>query len=256
MLRQLAANVRNARPRLAFRGAAGVGLWASSSTYEYVFGQTANGGKTVSAIDVAANGCDVNVGIKVDHDSNLWVACQADPTFQHGLVQEYTNGTLAGTYAEGCPSPSCSQWYSYGFDVAADSFNHVFAGLTYFQMTEGSTTTVSSGFEWWSSPSGVPALIALPTNDPVTTVYFFDVDSIGNIWFDYEGCTHDVRFRLGGDRVADDVADLHAGAGTGDDRLSRRRVRKQRRDRAQRHRPRVAHDLAVQTSLDAERNAL
>jgi hypothetical protein len=207
MLRELAA-VGQARPRVAFRGVAGLGLWASSSTYEYVFGQTASGGKTVSAVDVAANGCDVNVGIKVDHDSNLWVACQADPTFEHGLVQEYTNGTLAGTYAEGCPSKSCSQWYSYGFDVAADSFNHIFAGLTHFQMTKRGVTTAGSGFEWWpltstvSSKSAVPpksaapSLIALPINDPVTAVYFFDVDSIGNIWFDYEGCTTTCGFGL------------------------------------------------------------
>jgi len=196
ILRELAAIGRNARPRVAFRGAAGVGVWASSSTYEYIFGQSANGAKTLSAIDVAANGCGINVGIKVDHDSNLWVACQADPTFQHGLVQEYANGTLAGTYAEACPSPSCSLWYSYGFDVATDTFNHVFAGLTYFQMTEGTTTTVGSGFEWWSSPSVAPALIALPANNPVTAVYFFDVDSIGNIWFDYEGCTTTCGFGL------------------------------------------------------------
>jgi hypothetical protein len=196
MLRELEAIAHHARPRVAFHGATGVGLWASSSTYQYVFGQSATGGKTLSAIDVAANGCGINVGVKVDHDSNLWVACEADPTFAHGLVQEYTGGTLAGTYAEGCPSPSCTQWYSYGFDVATDSFNHIFAGLTYFQMTAGTTTTIGSGFEWWSSPSAAPALIALATNNPVTTVYYFDVDSIGNIWFDYEGCTTSCGFGL------------------------------------------------------------
>jgi hypothetical protein len=195
--RQLAQLGRTPRPHAAFRGAANVGLWAASNTYEYIFGQTANGSKTISAIDVGANGCYFNVGIKVDVAQNLWTACEEDPTFQRGAVQEYTNGTLAATYTEGCPVPSCSQWYSYGFDVAVDSTGHTFAALTYFNMVIGTTTTLGGGFEWWSSPSSVPTLIALPFGNPVSSVYFFDVDATGNIWFDYEGCTTSCGFGVG-----------------------------------------------------------
>lgn len=195
--RQLASAGRSWRPHVAFHGTANVALWAASNTYEYIFGQNANGSKTVSAIDVGANGCFYNVGIKVDAAQNLWTACQEDPTFERGSVQEYSGGTLAGTYTEGCPVPSCSQWYSYGFDVATDSFGHVFASLAYYAMTAGSTSTSGGGFEWWSSPSSPPALIALPFGAPVSSIYFFDTDSAGNLWFDYEGCTTTCGFGLG-----------------------------------------------------------
>ena len=99
------------------------------------------------------------------------------------------------SYNAGCPSnisPSqCYEFFSESFDQFENSSN-VFATLTYFENCGVSTCDEGYGFEYWpnGSPSSQPTLInvngLIPGVD-VFSIYYADIDSSGNIWFDYEG---------------------------------------------------------------------
>ena len=78
----------------------------------------------------------------------------------------------------------CSNWSSYGLDVATDAAGNVFAPLATYSFNYDDSQQNGSGFEWWSSGSSSPTLITVPVN----SVYYADVDSAGNLWFDYSGC--------------------------------------------------------------------
>ncbi len=80
-----------AKPAIApaparFDAKAKVGLWAD--TGGVIFGQNAKGNQTVTAINVAKNGCEAAGGIKVDHAENLWVACMQYDS-GNGALLEY-----------------------------------------------------------------------------------------------------------------------------------------------------------------------
>jgi hypothetical protein len=189
----------NVRPDLT-----GVKIWTSMTYDNYLLGTGKSGNTVKAAIYTTPNGCEDPIGVKVDHTQNLWVGCQYDPSTGLGSVQEFSsNGTSEAAYNEGCPlsgSKYCSSTSAYGFDVAANS-NNVFASLTSFSFDECTPSCAyvsGGGFEWWpaGSPSSTPTLIALPNGGLVYDVYYMDLDSSGNIWFDYYGCSTSCGYGL------------------------------------------------------------
>ncbi len=195
-LRDELAQQGRPRPHPAFHRAANVTLWVSNTNYSYVFGQDRHGRKTITAIDVAANGCNYPIGLKVDHAQNLWVGCEFNGQFTESIVQEYaSSGTLKNQYVPGCPNPvsTCTSFSSLGYDSALDSSGNVFASLNLYSIETCNPSCVSSlsaGFEWWpgGNTSATPTLISLGSNcAPVCGVGYADVDGSGNLWFTFSG---------------------------------------------------------------------
>jgi hypothetical protein len=185
------------RPTIKLRAnGTGVGLWTSLSQYSYLLGENKKGKNTVAAIDTASNSCIFPVAIKVDHSQDIWTNCEDNGQTGLSAEQEYSkSGSFIGSYNVACPvsgSESCSSTYAYGYDGAANASN-VFAALTFFKFSicnPSCNQIYGPGFEYWPAgqPSATPTLIALPYNNPFQFVDYMDLDSNGNIWFDYEGC--------------------------------------------------------------------
>lgn len=196
VLRMLAAADRP-RPHIAAaRGGNAVAVWTTLTQDSDLLGQSKKLSKTVAVIDTHANKCVYPITVKVDSSQNVWVGCEYDDSNDDGVYQEYTSaGALAATYKDGCPAPvsSCGQFYSYSSDGAANA-DYVFDGLSYyyagFNCDPSCTYSYGGGFEYWPAggTSSPPTLIALPYGQPVYGVAYMDLDSSGNIWFDYYGC--------------------------------------------------------------------
>jgi hypothetical protein len=182
----------HARPHLSVRRASGtVSMWVSDTEYGYLSGENRNGKKTITDIDAESEGCYYPVTLKVDSSQNLWTSCEYNSGFSGSEVQEYSSeGALEESYVGGCPAPvsSCDYFYAYSFDESANS-SDVFTALDYFDYETATTETYGGGFEWWptNEPSASPTLIAMPYCSPVCDVYYMDLDSSGDIWFDYYG---------------------------------------------------------------------
>lgn len=188
------------RPHVRFNATSHVGIWVSSSQ-GYLFGQNEVGRKTVTAIDVTPYDCTPH-GIKVDHQQNLWVACEADDG--KSTIEEYAPGSSAPstTYADsGCAS--CYLFYGWPYDVAFDDAGHVFAANIYsIYCTSKSSCSSSSGeVVWWNAnaPTAPPTLIYDPN---ITIVQYLDADPLGNLYIDGQGClsAHDCGF------IVDEIA--------------------------------------------------
>ncbi|MGC1381850.1 MAG: hypothetical protein WA814_12605, partial [Candidatus Baltobacteraceae bacterium] len=184
--RLLATLALRPRPVVRFHRNAKVGLWVSSSFYNYIFGQSANGKKTLTAIDAASNACYAPTGIKVDHAGNLWVACYGG--YAPGAVQEYPRGskTPSAVFEDaGCAGSGCS-FTGYPLDEAFDRNGNVFATNAFVQYCNPSCEDTGDIAFWsTSAPSAPPALISDPNLlDP----YFMDVDNAGNLYVDGYGC--------------------------------------------------------------------
>ena len=173
-----------------------VALWTTLTQDSDVLGQSKNLSKTVAVIDTQANNCLYPITVKVDSSQNVWVGCEYDTNDEDGVYQEYSkSGTLAATYTDGCPSPvsSCGEFYSYSSDGASNA-KYVFDALSYYyaglNCTPSCTYSYGGGFEYWpaGASSSAPTLIALPYGTPVYGVSYMDLDSSGNVWFDYYGC--------------------------------------------------------------------
>jgi hypothetical protein len=193
---RLALNRRGGvRPQLAFHAGAKVGLWASDTNFDYLLGQDASGGKTVTAIDLSKNSCYSPVALKVDHAGTVWVGCELTSlSGTNGAVQEYSGaGMLKKQYLPACPSPvsECKSFSGYGYDSGLDSHGNVFASLNLYDIeicNPSCTQNLSAGFEWWPKGSSTPRLISVGTNcSPVCGVGFMDVDASGNLWFTLSG---------------------------------------------------------------------
>ena len=194
--RQLQRLEGKSRPQYHFRNdGGGAKAWSDDTDFGYLIGLSKKF-KSVSDINVESNGCFDPITVKVDHSHNIWTACEEGPVGDAGAAQEYSStGTLMNSYNAGCPSnisPSqCYEFFSESFDQFENSSN-VFATLTYFENCGVSTCDEGYGFEYWpnGSPSSQPTLInvngLIPGVD-VFSIYYADIDSSGNIWFDYEG---------------------------------------------------------------------
>jgi hypothetical protein len=168
--------------------AGSVAMWAT--TYldgGTLIGLNATGKKLVAAID-EGDVCSLPTTVKVDGSRNVWSSCLIDND-----VAEFSKaGVLKKRYDGGCPAPvsACEAFVGESFDESANS-QDVFSALAFYELETSSGTTTGGGFEWWpaSSPSATPTLIALPSDDPVQEVEYMDLDTSGNIWFDYYGCS-------------------------------------------------------------------
>jgi len=190
-----------ARPQYHFRpDVPSAKAWSDDTEFGYLLGLSKRF-KTVSSIDVESNGCYDPVTVKIDHSHNIWAACEYGSSFEAGAAQEYNSaGTLQATYNVGCPtniSPSqCEYFYSDTFDQFENS-SYVFASLTsyencYFVTNYDEQCGTGAGFEYWpaGNPSAQPTLINVTSagSSSVYEIYYADIDSSGNIWFDYYGC--------------------------------------------------------------------
>jgi hypothetical protein len=139
------------------------------------------------------------VGVKVDHTQNVWAANQYDAAYAAPVTQVYNAaGTLQAAYAGGCSVPvsECGYFDAYGFDSAQNAANVFQADTTAYQEVCNPSCTVAhgGGYEFWpaGNPTATPGLVLLPFGKPVDTMYYLDVDSAGNLWFDYFGCANSV----------------------------------------------------------------
>ena len=187
------------RPRphiVAALGGKTVALWTTLTQDSDVLGQAKKLSKNVAVIDTQANKCLYPITVKVDASQNVWVGCEYNDADDEGVYQEYTSGgTFVASYNDGCPAPvsGCGEFYSYSSDGAANS-SYVFDALSYYyaglNCNPSCTYSYGGGFEYWpaGATSSAPKLIALPYGAPVYGVAFMDLDSSGDIWFDYYGC--------------------------------------------------------------------
>jgi len=180
-----------ARPDLA-----AVKIWASVPSYNALFGLGRGGKRVKAGINTDAVGCDSPVSIKIDHAQHIWAACESNP-FTPGLavVREWTSPTGSTGYLITCPfgyPQYCSYATGYGFDSAENSTYVVASLATYdFDDCEGSVCTnySGSGFMYWpaGNPEAAPGIVQL-TCPKLCNVYYMDMDSSNDIWFDYYGC--------------------------------------------------------------------
>ena len=172
-------------------------MWLSSTGYSYLIGMNSHH-KTVAAVDTSKNGCYDAVSVKVDHNRNVWLACQTNATFNAGAAQEYDgSGTLLTTYGAGCPSniaPSlCADFFSNTVDQA-ESATHVFVGLTYYVTCDAlynCTSVNGGGVEFWKSGHASAQPTVNPFNLSGITLNgsgYLDADASGDVYYTYNGC--------------------------------------------------------------------
>ncbi|MGB6520101.1 MAG: hypothetical protein WBE79_16530 [Candidatus Cybelea sp.] len=208
-----------ARPQLVFHAGATVALWAANTNFNYLLGQDATGGKTVTAIDLSQNSCYSPVALKVDRAQNVWVGCELTSlSGTNGAVQEYSGaGMLRARYLPACPTPvsHCQSFSGYGYDSGVDSHGNVFASLNLYDIqicNPSCVDTLSAGFEWWpkGKPSATPRLISTGANcSPVCGVGFTDVDASGNLWFTVSGYDESSTFGFGLGEVTNPTKNPH-----------------------------------------------
>lgn len=215
MAEQLKLIEHHPRPRLARGHAKHVSIWASETDYSYLIGLVSSGRKAVAAINVGAEGCYYPQTIKIAASGDIWVACEYNAHFDGSAVQLYQSaGALINSYAAGCPAPvsECDYFTGYGYDGASNGTD-VFAALAYSEeevCTTSCTYVYGSGFEWWpaKSPSATPTYINLGNScQPVCETYFADIDTSGNLWVDYSGCSNSSHCGEGLAEITDPTTD-------------------------------------------------
>jgi hypothetical protein len=170
-------------------------VWTSNSSYDYLIGLGTK--HIIRLIDTASNGCYAPFTVKVDHQRNVWTACELNKSIG-GAVQEYSSaGVLKNSYAATppCnPSAGCQSSFGYLYDGGATAetvYGAVSLAGTYTCNMTRCDWQYYTGFVYWprSNPSADTKFVALPYGDPgVESVGFMDLDKSGNIWFDYYGC--------------------------------------------------------------------
>jgi len=180
-----------------------VAEWVTNTNYSYLLGMTKNAKANVVATNTQSNGCYYPVTVKVDHNGHAWVACEYNSSFEGGAAQEYSsNGTLMSSYNAGPPGGCSGSCYfdGYGFDQGENSSIVVDELSYYFAESCNPSCTYSSGngFEYWpvGSPSSSPTIINTSVYG-IETVYYMDVDSSNNIYFDYFGCQNVYPYTCG-----------------------------------------------------------
>jgi len=173
-----------------------VGLWVSSPSQNYVFGQDRSGKKTVMSIDAGENGCSGPTGIKVDHKANLWVACYDSDSVQSyspgssqpsAMYKDYYCENYCHSQGDATPPSGARPAKAKGScevganptDVAFDSRGHVFAANPFSALD-------CPAF----SESGVAALVVWNRHSPHSNMvtitggaaFSLDVDVAGSLY--------------------------------------------------------------------------
>ena len=190
-------HIRNEpRPRAFHGDTAKVAMWASYIGYSELLGLDRKASKVLVSIDTFANNCLAPNTVKVDHNQNIWIACNelnAGHTADFGGQQEYSrSGKVERSYVFDA-SRHCGRGYRFcgagSWDGGWDNKGHVFAELSAgVWFGDGPDHYMSPGFYWWNSndPSGPGTFIrASHYCKPFCNVYYMDTDSSGNIWFDF-----------------------------------------------------------------------
>ncbi len=174
--------------------AAKVALWASNTPESYLFGVNGALTKTVDIIDTKSNGCYEPAAIKVDHEQNIWVACEeVNPTSrQFGGELEYgSNGAFKRSYGfSPAQCDSRSDCYAVSYDGGPDKFGHVFAELSAGNFYYLPHWNLNPGFYWWNAgdPSAPATFIQASLYcAPFCQISYMDTDNSGNIWFSFAG---------------------------------------------------------------------
>lgn len=201
--RQLAQLEKHPKIQLNFRrpkGGKSVAMWSSLTDYDALLGSNKGNTKTLAAINTYTTaGCEDPIGLKVDGSKNIWAGCEYNSSTGESSATEWnSSGTEVDAYDATCPiaasKGSCDYDYGYGFDSAANS-SDVFVAMTFYEYDECTPSCAyvyGGGFEYWPAgdPTATPVLVpASAYGAPVYDVYYMDLDSSGNIWFDYYGCT-------------------------------------------------------------------
>jgi hypothetical protein len=185
------------RPAFKANKAGTIGLWATDTNFNYLLGQTSDGRTTVTSVNLAPNNCYSPVGVRVDAEQNVWVACElTSPSTTSGALQEYgTSGQYQKQYLPGCPASvkGCTSFDGYGWDSGIDSNGNVFTSLniySYESCSPSCNSTLGAGFEWWPKGKNTdkPHLISAGAScSPICGVGFMDIDASNNIWFTFSG---------------------------------------------------------------------
>jgi len=180
------------RPRLRFNPDHTPAIWATNPNYGYLVGLNKAGTKALTAADTNSVGCYYPYTVKVDHGGNAWTSCEDNASFNGGAVAEFSSsGAPEGTYSWTPCTPSSTECYGYGYDVAANASNVFGAVEYYFEETCVSSCSYSygAGYYWW--PNGSPSAGGTFVNlygYGMYDVYNMDLDSSGNLWVDGYGC--------------------------------------------------------------------
>lgn len=178
-----------------------VAVWATNQLENYLIGLNSTTRRAVVSIDTSKNGGYSPIGVKVDHNQNVWVANEYNSSFNGGVVQEYSkDGTYKAGYGytpKSCGLGSITSCFDFGYDLAEDS-KYVFAGETEFYYKDGSgSSDYGSGVFRFTNgkPAGTSKYYPVSDNNSqlncnpsggCDTVFYMDVDGSGNIWFDFQ----------------------------------------------------------------------
>lgn len=199
-------NVASAK-RPVFRVHSGVPtMWLSNTGFDYLIGMDSRH-QAVVAVDTSKNSCYSAETVKIDHQRNVWLACQLNASFQSGSAQEYDgNGTLLTTYSAGCPSniaPSLCAIFFSGTVDQAESATHVFVGLSYYVSCDSlynCTSVNGGGLEFWKTGHASDQPTVNPFNLAGITLSgsgYLDADASDNVYYTYNGCLNSSPYTCG-----------------------------------------------------------
>ncbi len=186
--------------RIRADGKGTVAVWASDTGEDYLIGLNRSMKNPVVALETSQNGGTWPVDVKVDRHQNVWVANEYNSSNTGGVVQEYSK---AGIYKAGyawspasCGTGSVTTCFGFGYDSAENS-KYVFASVTEFFYKDGNgSSDYGSGVFRFANgkPSGTPKYYQVSDDNSnlncssgaCDEVYYMDVDSSGNIWFEFQ----------------------------------------------------------------------
>lgn len=195
-------------PKQQFRGhrtSPGISVWATNPEYSYLIGMNKSTRKVVTYDYTGDWGGYDPITVKVDHSKNAWVANEDNSSYNGGNVQEYSSsGSFESSYT--WYNSQCvygSYCYGYGMDSAENS-SYVWASNPYWYWsycnTYGCSSDTGSGIYRFAAGNPYGGTTYYPFSDKNSdyncTVYsnyyygcdeveFMDVDSSGNVWFDF-----------------------------------------------------------------------
>jgi hypothetical protein len=205
----LPGRVTDAGPQRFHGDVSQVGLWVTSTSSDWLFGFNKGATKMLTMSDLSEAGCFGPRTVKVDHEQNIWVACESlTPQYGGGTnfggEQEYIHGgsgyvqnysfdafdeCLKIAHGEGLPPGArCT---AKSFDGGTDNKGHVFAELSLGYRVNGGNETIyfSPGFYWWNAKKPYDRAKFIQVSKgyclPFCYIYYMDTDNAGNIWFDF-----------------------------------------------------------------------
>jgi hypothetical protein len=170
-------------------------VWATASGVGYLLGMDSSLENVCKSVDVEKLGAYDPEAVKVDGSRNVWVASEYNSADDGGVVEEFgPKGNLQANYSWSHCLDGYTDCYGYGYDAAENSKN-VFAAVADWYSQTASQTDQGSGFEVFGNgdPSSSPTYVTVSDQTsgtycaPICSVGYTDIDSAGNLWFDFYG---------------------------------------------------------------------